>query len=132
MRILFLGDIVGRPGRRAVMDNLARIKAENSIDLAFANGENASSGYGLKAKHAKELFKAGVDGITGGNHTWKYKDLYSLLDSDGRLLRPHNYPDQLPGSGRPGLQKGQPAARGRHQRHRPHLHAAHRLPLCVH
>ncbi|MCJ2165757.1 MULTISPECIES: TIGR00282 family metallophosphoesterase [unclassified Pseudodesulfovibrio] len=99
MRILFLGDIVGRPGRRAVMDNLARIKAEESIDLAFANGENASSGYGLKAKHAKELFKAGVDGITGGNHTWKYKDLYSLLDSDGRLLRPHNYPDQLPGRG---------------------------------
>ena len=99
MRILFLGDIVGVPGRKAVINNLARIKADESIDLAFANGENASGGYGLKAKHAKELLKAGLDGITGGNHIWKYKDLYSMLDGDGRILRPHNYPEQLPGSG---------------------------------
>jgi len=108
MRILFLGDIVGDPGMRAVTENLARIKREEEIDLAFANGENASGGYGLKSKHAKKLFKAGVDGITGGNHIWKFKDLYSMLDSDGRILRPHNYPDQLPGKGvqifrKPGL-----------------------------
>lgn len=99
MRILFLGDIVGKPGMRAVKDNLARIIKEESIDFAFANGENASGGYGLKAKHAKELFKAGLDGITGGNHIWKFKDLYSMLDKDGRILRPHNYADHLPGSG---------------------------------
>jgi hypothetical protein len=99
MRILFLGDIVGLSGRRAVIRNLARIRDEESVDLAFANGENASGGYGLKAKHARELLKAGLDGITGGNHIWKYKDLYSLLDGDGRILRPHNYPDHLPGSG---------------------------------
>ncbi|WP_319582339.1 TIGR00282 family metallophosphoesterase [uncultured Pseudodesulfovibrio sp.] len=99
MRILFLGDIVGVPGRKAVLNNLARIREEESLDFIFANGENASGGYGLKAKHAKELFKAGLDGITGGNHIWKYKDLYSMLDSDGRILRPHNYPEQLPGSG---------------------------------
>ena len=108
MRILFLGDIVGLPGRRAVTDNLARVRDEERIDLVFVNGENASGGYGLKAKHAKDLFRAGVDGITGGNHIWKYKDLYSLLESDGRILRPHNYPDHLPGSGvkvfeKPGL-----------------------------
>ena len=99
MRILFLGDIVGLPGRRAVFNHLNRIKDEEAIDMALANGENASGGYGLKAKHAKELFKAGLDGITGGNHIWKYKDLYSALDSDSRLLRPHNYPDHLPGRG---------------------------------
>jgi 2',3'-cyclic-nucleotide 2'-phosphodiesterase len=99
MRILFLGDIVGLSGRKAVIRNLARVKDDESIDLAFANGENASGGYGLKAKHAKELLKAGLDGITGGNHIWKYKDLYSMLDGDGRILRPHNYPEQLPGSG---------------------------------
>jgi hypothetical protein len=99
MRILFLGDIVGLPGRKAVMHNLARIRDEESLDLIFANGENASGGYGLKQKHARELLKAGLDGITGGNHIWKYKDLYAMLDEDGRILRPHNYPEQLPGSG---------------------------------
>jgi len=99
MRILFLGDIVGIPGRKAIKDNLARIREKESIDLVFANGENASGGYGLKAKHAKEFFKAGVDGITGGNHIWKYKDLYSMLDSDKRILRPLNYADHLPGTG---------------------------------
>ena len=105
MRILFLGDIVGLPGRKAVADDLGRIREENGLDLIFANGENASGGYGLKAKHAKALLAAGVDGITGGNHIWKYKDLYSMLDSDGRVLRPHNYPDHLPGSGVRILQK---------------------------
>ncbi len=99
MRILFLGDIVGLPGRKAVADGLNRIREEHEIDLVFANGENASGGYGLKAKHAKGLFAAGVDGITGGNHIWKFKDLYNLLDSDSRLLRPHNYPAHLPGTG---------------------------------
>ncbi|WP_319541108.1 TIGR00282 family metallophosphoesterase [uncultured Pseudodesulfovibrio sp.] len=99
MRILFLGDIVGIPGRKAIKENLARIREKECIDLVFANGENASGGYGLKAKHAKEFFKAGVDGITGGNHIWKYKDLYSLLESDKRILRPLNYADHLPGTG---------------------------------
>ncbi|CCH49810.1 TIGR00282 family metallophosphoesterase [Pseudodesulfovibrio piezophilus] len=99
MRILFLGDIVGRSGRRAVKENLLRIRQEQGIDLVFANGENASGGYGLKSKHAQEFFKVGIDGITGGNHIWKYKDLYSMLQSDGRVLRPHNYADHLPGSG---------------------------------
>lgn len=108
MRIMFLGDIVGLPGRKAVTDNLPRIREEKELDFIFVNGENASGGYGLKAKHAKALFKAGVDGITGGNHIWKYRDLYSMLDSDGRILRPHNYADHLPGKGiqvfeKPGL-----------------------------
>ncbi|QJB56387.1 TIGR00282 family metallophosphoesterase [Pseudodesulfovibrio sp. zrk46] len=99
MRILFLGDVVGRPGRRALTENLPRIRKELEADFVFVNGENASGGYGLKTKHAKEFFKAGVDGITGGNHIWKYKDLYNMLDKDGRIVRPHNYADHLPGSG---------------------------------
>lgn len=99
MRILFLGDVVGRPGRRAIKDDLRRIREEIGADLVFVNGENASGGYGLTSKHAKQLFSAGVDGITGGNHIWKYKDLYSMLDKDGRVLRPHNYASHLPGSG---------------------------------
>ncbi len=99
MRILFLGDVVGLPGRKALTDNLPRIREEEGLDLIFVNGENATGGYGLKTKHAKSFFKAGADGITGGNHIWKYKDLYSMLASDGRILRPHNYPDHLPGTG---------------------------------
>ena len=99
MRILFLGDVVGIPGRKAIKDNLACIREEKSIDLIFVNGENASGGYGLKARHAKDFFRAGVDGITGGNHIWKYKDLYSMLESDGRMVRPLNYADHLPGTG---------------------------------
>ncbi len=99
MRILFLGDVVGLPGLKALTDDLQRIREEQQVDLVFVNGENASGGYGLKSKHAKSIFKAGADGITGGNHIWKYKDLYSMLDSDGRVLRPHNYADHLPGTG---------------------------------
>ncbi|NDV20084.1 TIGR00282 family metallophosphoesterase [Pseudodesulfovibrio sp. JC047] len=99
MRILFLGDIVGIPGRTALKKSLGSIKEKQSIDLIFVNGENASGGYGLKAKHAKDFFKSGVDGITGGNHIWKYKDLYSMLDSDTRIVRPLNYADHLPGTG---------------------------------
>jgi len=99
MRILFLGDIVGHPGCTAISENLRRLREELEADLVFVNGENASGGYGLKSKHAKEFFKAGVDGITGGNHIWKYKDLYNMLEKDGRILRPHNYAEHLPGSG---------------------------------
>lgn len=108
MRILFLGDIVGRAGREAVMSHLPAVREQWTIDLALANGENASGGYGLTAAHAHELLGAGLDGITGGNHIWKHKDLYPLLEDDGRVLRPHNYGDTLPGTGvrvfeKPGL-----------------------------
>ena len=99
MRALLLGDIVGLPGRKTVQDDLARIRTERGVDLVVANGENASGGFGLTAKHAKRLLASGVDAITGGNHTWKHKNLYPLLDDDPRLLRPHNYGDFLPGTG---------------------------------
>lgn len=99
MRILFLGDIVGLPGRKAVKDELRRIRQEQGVDFVLANGENASGGFGLTAKHAKQLLASGVDALTGGNHIWKHKNLYGMLDDDPRILRPHNYGDGLPGTG---------------------------------
>ncbi|WP_147819817.1 TIGR00282 family metallophosphoesterase [Salidesulfovibrio onnuriiensis] len=99
MRILFLGDVVGRPGRSALKRNLAAIRSEQSIDLVLANGENASGGIGLSSKSAKELFSAGVDFLTTGNHIWKFKDMYAFLDKEERIVRPANYPAGAPGRG---------------------------------
>lgn len=99
MRILFLGDIVGDSGLTAVIENVPRIRREREIDLVFVNGENANNGYGLRAEQATALLASGIDGITGGNHIWGAKDLYPMLEDDGRILRPHNYADHLPGTG---------------------------------
>lgn len=99
MRILFLGDIVGRPGRTAVKQHLAAIRAELGADLVLANGENASGGLGLSAEGAKELFGAGVGGLTSGNHIWKFKDMPSYMQREPRLIRPANYPPGSPGRG---------------------------------
>jgi len=98
MRIAFIGDIVGRPGRFMVKEYLKRYKKEHNIDFVIANYENASHGFGLTSKNALELFKAGVDVMTGGNHTWDKKEIIPLLDTM-ELLRPHNYPEGVPGTG---------------------------------
>ena len=99
MKIAFIGDIVGRPGRKMVSHHLENLKKQYNIDCVIANGENASHGFGLTVKNANELFRYGIDVITGGNHTWdKKKDMLVLLE-DKRVLRPHNYPDGVPGSG---------------------------------
>jgi len=108
MRILFLGDIVGRPGRTAVKKHLQAIRAAAGADLIFANAENASGGLGLSAEGAKELLGAGLDLLTSGNHIWKYKDLPGFMAREPRLIRPANYPPGLPGQGvcvlrKPGL-----------------------------
>jgi len=99
MRILFLGDIVGRNARSAIRNRLGTIRESTAADLVFANGENASHGVGLSAKNARELLAAGFDAITGGNHIWKFKDIYNLLAQEPRLLRPSNYPEGTPGRG---------------------------------
>lgn len=99
MRILFLGDIVGRPGREAVAKALPRLKAELSLDLVVANAENASGGVGLNARNSAELLAAGCDVLTSGNHIWKHKDIHAVLDTDRRLVRPANYPPGAPGRG---------------------------------
>lgn len=99
MKIGFIGDIVGRPGRKMIKHHLEKLKSEHNIDLVIANGENASHGFGLTVKNAKELFSSGIDIITGGNHTWdKKQDMLALFETY-RVLRPDNYPKGVPGSG---------------------------------
>lgn len=99
MRILFLGDIVGRPGRTAVKKHLAELRAQTGADLLFANAENASGGLGLSAEGARELLNAGLDLLTGGNHIWKFKDMPAYMAREDRLIRPANFPPGLPGRG---------------------------------
>jgi metallophosphoesterase (TIGR00282 family) len=98
VKILCIGDVVGKPGRRAVQALLPRLIDEREIDVVIANGENAAGGVGLTRDTAKELLDNRVDLLTGGNHIWKYKDLLPLLEADPRVLRPLNYPD-APGRG---------------------------------
>ena len=99
MRIGFIGDIVGRPGRKIIKDNLAKIRKEFEIDFVIANGENASHGFGLTVLACNELLKSGIDLITGGNHSFdKKKDMLVLLQT-ANVLRPDNYPEGLVGSG---------------------------------
>ncbi len=98
MKIAFIGDIVGRPGRVMIKEHLKRLREAHGIDFVIANYENASHGFGLTTKNAKELFNAGIDVMTGGNHTWDKKEIIPLLDAL-ELLRPHNYPEGVPGTG---------------------------------
>lgn len=99
MRILLIGDIVGRAGRRIVAERLDRLVDRHYIDLVVANGENAAAGYGLTAAIARELFASGIDVLTSGNHIWDKREIYPTLEKESRLLRPANYPGDLPGSG---------------------------------
>ncbi len=98
-KILFLGDIFGRPGRLVVRDCLPSLIGREGIDLALANGENASGGLGLNPEEARELLGCGLSVLTGGNHTFRYKPLEKMLDQDDRLVRPANYPEPCPGRG---------------------------------
>lgn len=98
-RILMLGDLIGRPGRKVIRENLKKMISDDRIDLVIANGENASGGSGLIESAAKDLFESGIDVITSGNHIWNKKEVYSFLSSYPNILRPANYPDNLPGKG---------------------------------
>ena len=99
MKILFIGDIVGSPGRKIVHDRLADILAQRSIDLCIANGENSASGFGITPRLAEELFSSGVEVITGGNHIWDRKEIFEFFPHEPRLLRPANFPNGSPGKG---------------------------------
>ncbi len=96
MNILFVGDIFGKPGRRAVQQLLPGLRRELEVDFCVGNAENAASGAGITPETAEELFAAGVDVLTGGNHTWDRREGHALLDRDLRLLRPGNYPRRCP------------------------------------
>jgi metallophosphoesterase (TIGR00282 family) len=98
-RLLFLGDIFGRPGRRVVRDLLPGLVGREAVDLALGNAENASGGLGLKPEEARELLAAGLAVLTGGNHTFRFTELEETLNREARVLRPANYPEPCPGRG---------------------------------
>ena len=99
MKILFIGDIVGQPGRNAVKNLLPKLRERHALDFVIANGENAAGGSGITPKTAKEIFSAGVDVITSGDHLWDQKEVMQLLANEKRFLRPLNYPADVPGCG---------------------------------
>ena len=99
MKILFVGDVVGRLGRRTVQTLLPPIRRETNAHLVVANGENAAGGRGLTLTTAEELFDAGVDVITSGNHVWEHREIYPILEGESPILRPLNYPPGAPGRG---------------------------------
>jgi hypothetical protein len=100
MRILFIGDIVGKPGRKAIQGLLEKLISEYEIEFTIANGENAAGGIGITPAIALEILNEGVDVITSGNHIWAKKEIIPFLDEESRILRPANYPAQVPGRGR--------------------------------
>jgi len=99
VRILFLGDLVGRSGRDAVIERLPELRRQLRTDMVIVNGENAAGGFGITRKICDALFAAGVDAITGGNHSWDQREALAFIDGEPRLLRPLNYPAGTPGRG---------------------------------
>ncbi len=99
MKLLFIGDIVGQPGRNAVKTLLPKLREQHRLDFVIANGENSAGGSGITPKTAGEIFSAGVDVITSGDHLWDQKEVMELLASEKRFLRPLNYPPGTPGQG---------------------------------
>jgi metallophosphoesterase (TIGR00282 family) len=97
--ILAIGDLVGRPGRKAISQFLPGLRQQYALDLVIANAENVAGGIGLTPDTAKELLKGGVDVLTSGNHIWAQKEIIPYLDSDMPILRPLNYPPGVPGKG---------------------------------
>ncbi len=99
MRLLFIGDIVGKPGRRVLKELLPEYRRREKIDVVIANSENAAAGSGITKKLAKEILASGVDIMTSGDHVWRRKQVYELFGETDRLIRPANYPEGAPGSG---------------------------------
>lgn len=99
MIILFIGDIVGEPGRRAVKQLVPKLREQLAVDVVIANGENSAGGSGITPGTAREIFDAGVDVITSGDHLWDQKEVAELLSNESRFVRPLNYPEGTPGQG---------------------------------
>jgi 2',3'-cyclic-nucleotide 2'-phosphodiesterase len=99
VKILFIGDIVGEPGRKAVHGLLPKLREQHGLDFVIANGENSAGGNGITPRLATELFGAGIDVITSGDHLWDQKEVMELLAGEKRFLRPLNYPVGTPGQG---------------------------------
>jgi 2',3'-cyclic-nucleotide 2'-phosphodiesterase len=99
MRILFVGDIIGRVGRKVLQEHLDSVRYEQQVDFTVVNVENSAGGYGVTAAIAEKVIGMGVDVLTSGNHVWDQKEVFNYLPGQPRLLRPANYPPGLPGSG---------------------------------
>ncbi|HSQ52153.1 MAG TPA: TIGR00282 family metallophosphoesterase [Nitrospiraceae bacterium] len=99
MKVLFIGDIFGEPGRRAVARAVPKLVAQRQIDIVIGNGENAAGGFGITPELAEELFDLGLAVITTGNHAWDKKEILDYFPREPRLLRPANYPSGVPGQG---------------------------------
>ena len=131
MKVLFVGDIVGRRGRKVVRRMIPALRRENDIDLIIANVENAAGGFGITPAVARGILAMGVDVMTSGNHIWDKKEVLKCIDDEPRLLRPQNYPPGVPGRGvhvgvtRQGVRFRGPESTG------PCLHAQHRLSLSM-
>src|SRR5690606_7523820 len=107
IKVLFIGDIVGSPGRQAVKETLPILKKQYQPDIIVANGENAAAGRGLTLKTAAELYQAGIQCITMGNHTWDQKEIFDFIDNDEKLIRPANFPVGTPGKGEVTIKSGE-------------------------
>ncbi len=99
MKVLFIGDIFGEPGRRALAKAVPRLVAQRQVDIVIGNGENAAGGFGITPELAEELFDLGLAVITTGNHAWDKKEILDYFPREPRLLRPANYPSGVPGNG---------------------------------
>jgi len=99
MNILFIGDIVGSPGREAIKKLVPELKKEYKLDFIIANGENAAGGSGITSPVAQELFNYGIDVLTSGDHIWKKREIFEIINQEERILRPVNFPAGAPGHG---------------------------------
>jgi 2',3'-cyclic-nucleotide 2'-phosphodiesterase len=106
MQVLFIGDVVGGPGRRGLRETMPALRARHSPDLVVVNGENSAGGMGITEKTARDLFTAGADVITTGNHVYRHREVYDFLDREERVLRPANYPHANPGRGHTVVEAG--------------------------
>ena len=99
MRVLFIGDVVGGPGRRGLRETMPSLRERYAPDFTIVNGENSAGGMGITEKTARDLFAAGADAITSGNHVYRHREAYDFLDREERVVRPANYPHANPGRG---------------------------------
>ena len=99
MKILYCGDIVGRAGRNVITKHIKDLREKYKADAVIVNGENAAHGFGLTPNIAEDILNSGVDAITTGNHIWQQKEIYPFLDNSSQIIRPLNYPENLPGKG---------------------------------
>src|SRR5579871_1596691 len=99
MRVLMVGDVVGKPGRQLTLELVPRLKTEYAVDFVIVNGENAAGGIGITPEIVQSMLHHDINVITLGNHAWGKREIYPTLDAESRLLRPANYPPGVPGKG---------------------------------